>query len=152
MDFQTLLGLRQTCAGGAHAANRLANSALKSLRHLETAGTPDDWNIRIDLTNTHELPILPWQYATEKGPNGQWAGQFVHWDWRIFLASISPEHYTDIFEDKGIREFLFRALPFESPYPALAGRPHFEFTAIREDGIQVGLHPLAKRASWSRPC
>ena len=144
MDYETLLQLRETCAGGSNAAKKLANSALKSLRWIETGGEPGDWDSLVDLTDQHQLPIMPFEYATEKGPMGQWGGQYVLWDWRMFMANLSPDQYRYMFADQGIKQFMFRALPFPSPYPALAGYPHFEFTAIRDDGLQVGIHPPGK--------
>ena len=144
MDHETLLQLRESCAGGSNAAKRLANSALKTLRWRETGGAPGDWDTFVDLTDQHEVPVMPWEYATEKGPNGQWGGQYVLWDWRMFMANLSPDQYGCMFADQGIKKFMFRALPFPSPYPALAGYPHFEFTAIRDDGLQVGIHPPGK--------
>ena len=151
MDYQTLLQLRETCAGGNNTAKKWANSALKSLRFMETAGIEEDYNIVVDLTNTYDLPIMPWQYATEKGPNGQWAGEYVQWDWRRYIAGLSADQYSELFGEQGIQKFVFRALPFASPYPGLEGYPHCEFTAVRDDGIYVGLHPPGKKGqlNWT---
>ena len=85
---------------------------------------------------------MPWGYATEEGPNGQWRGTFVHWSWRKYLANLDAQLYEDMFANQGIRQFVFRALPFPYPYPALAGYP----TSNSQSFARMGGSHLG--ASW----
>ena len=59
----------------------------------------------------------------------------------VYLSKLDQEIYEAMFGDQDIASFACRALPFASPYPALAGSPHFEFTATLADGLKVGIHP-----------
>ena len=94
MTHAQMLALRQclsqSCAGGtdSETSHRMANAALKSLRHVSTRGDGADWAVYIDLSEQDDLPIIPWEYVDEKGPKGCWGGKVFSWSWRRYLARM----------------------------------------------------------------
>ena len=146
LSHQEVLDLRLSCVGGTKEAIQLANSALKTMRFVSTTMDEDGGceGTVVDVSALWETPILPWQYQDEKGPNGQWSGEVVWWNWKDFVAKLNPVMYAEMFGEHDIVSFVARACPFRSPYPPTAKLPHWEFTATRADGVKVGIHPPGK--------
>ena len=50
-----------------------------------------------------------------------------------------------------IASFVCRACLFLPPYPPTAKMPHWEFTAMRSDGVQVSFHPPGRggKLTWA---
>ena len=149
-----MIDRRAACAGGLATGHKLANAAVKSLRFMGTKAvqsTPDEEGVCLDLTEFDTIPVMPWEYIAEAGPSGQWRGETVPWSWKDYIASLGRQIYEAVFGGEGVTRFVCRACPFPSPYPGVTGGPHWEFTATKTNGEQVGLHPPGRkgRLSWT---
>ena len=155
------------CAGGVRTGHQAANAALKTLRYLAEAQWTADHDdsqgrgihasirdelpaasLCIDLTHHETIPVVPWQYINEKGPDGQWHGHTFDWSWKSYLATLDRRLSLQMFGGQDITRFVCRACPFNSPYPSTAGVRHWEFTVFLADGKQVGLHPPGKKGTF----
>ena len=72
MLHKDLLLLRMSSVPGPATSHRMANSALKTMRFMSTDATVHGQceGKMINLSALAEVPILPWQYVDDKGPNG----------------------------------------------------------------------------------
>ena len=148
MEYAEVLDRRAACAGGLAHGHSRANAALKSFRFLCTNSvqqSPDEEGCCLDITEFETMSVMPWECIADKGPSGQWKGETVPWSWKEYIASLDRLTYEAIFGLEGITRFVCRACPFPSPYPGVNGGLHWEFTATKQNGEQVGLHPPGRK-------
>ena len=148
MEYAEVLDRRAACAGGLAHGHKLANAALKSFRFLCTNSvqqSSDEEGCCLDITEFETMSVMPWEYIDDKGPSGQWKGETVPWSWKEYIASLDRLTYEAIFGLEGITRFVCRACPFPSPCPGVNGGLHWEFTATKQNGEQVGMHPPGRK-------
>ena len=123
----------------------MANAALKSLRHMETKGNDDDWRISVDLTAVDSIPIMPWQYATEKGPNGQWGGSWYSGAGAIFWPAWTSRSTRTSLKRRA-SEALGFGLSLSTP-PILVWRASLTSNSLRFAmmGCRLGFTPRQQR-------